>query len=223
MKIVEPVFKFRTATDHTLTPTDGIGMLKMIEQMARISHRSEDLQTTDTWQRFIKNVILDRGDWSVAEHASMTAVIRIDRGVTHEMVRHRLFSITQESTRFCRYKEGLEFVYPISAPEDGLGWDADWINGMIASESLYARLLGKGWTPQAARSVLPNALASTIAVTCNLRNWRHFFLMRTSKETHPDFRRISIPMLVEAQRLVPMLFDDIGPMQRQIDNMRKPR
>ena len=223
MKIIEPVFHFRTVSYNELVPFDGIQMLRMIEQMARISHRSENAQTDDTWQGFIKNVILDRGDWSVAEHASMTAVIRIDRGVTHELVRHRLFSFTQESTRFCRYKDGLEFVYPISAPEDGLGWDADWVNGMIASEILYLRLLDKGWTPQAARSVLPNALASTIAVTCNLRNWRHFFLMRTSKNTHPAFRRISIPMLAEAKRLVPMLFDDIEPLARQIDNLRKAR
>ena len=194
-------------------------MLQFIEKQARISHRSEDKQTEESWQRFIEAVILKHGDWSVAEHVSITATIRTDRGVTHELVRHRLFSFTQESTRFVRYQE-QEFIYPASAPE---GCYANWDLTVAQCERTYAELLKEGWRPQEARSVLPNALASTIAVTGNLRNWRHFFLMRTSKETHPDFKRISIPMLAEFQRIVPLLYDDIVPETRQVDNLRLAR
>src|SRR5271155_3305557 len=110
MKIIEPSFKLSTPYTSSLTPQDGIDMLRFIETQARISHRSEDKQTGDSWQRFIKAVVLDHGDWSVTEHVSITATIRTDRGITHELVRHRLFSFTQESTRFVRYKEGLEFI-----------------------------------------------------------------------------------------------------------------
>jgi thymidylate synthase (FAD) len=77
--------------------------------------------------------------------------------------------------------------------------------------------------PQEARSVLPNALAATIAVTGNLRNWRHLLLMRTSKETHPDFKEVTIPLLVEFRTRVPLLFDDIVADTKQSINMRLPR
>jgi thymidylate synthase (FAD) len=201
-------------------PMDGVWMLRFIEKQARISHRSEEKQTADSWERFIKAVVLEHGDWSVTEHASITATIRADRGVTHELVRHRLFSFTQESTRFVRYTDELEFIYPEAAPE---GCYANWDILMKKSEDTYHDLLKAGWRPQEARSVLPNALASTIAVTGNLRNWRHFFLMRTSKETHPDFRRVTAPMLKEFKQIIPLLYDDIEPNARQIDNLRKAR
>jgi thymidylate synthase (FAD) len=226
MKIIKPSFKlstpdsFNTWPSDELTREDGIRMLRFIEQQARISHRSEDKQTQDSWERFLKAVVLEHGDWSVVEHASITVTIRTDRGVTHELVRHRLFAFTQESTRFVRYKDELEFIYPTNAPE---GCFANWDLTIQQSEKTYHDLLEAGWKPQEARSVLPNSLASTIAVTGNLRNWRLFFLMRTSKETHPDFKRITIPMLTKFQETVPLLYDDIQSEQRQIENLRKAR
>lgn len=198
----------------------GVKLLRHIERMARISHRSEDKQTEESWSKFLEAVVLQHGDWSVTEHASITAIIRTDRGITHEIVRHRLFAFTQESTRFCRYKDDLEFIYPENAPQ---GCFANWDLSVQNAETTYFDLLNSGWRPQEARSVLPNSLASTIAVTGNLRNWRHWFLMRTSKETHPDFKRISIPMLEEFKKIVPLLYDDIEPNVRQIDNLRKAR
>lgn len=220
MRIIEPQFKLSTPYAPFLVRQDGIQMLRFIENQARISHRSEEKMSADSWERFIKTVVLEHGDLSVIEHASVTATLRVDRGVTHELVRHRLFSFTQESTRFVRYKEGLEFIRPTEIkPHDS----AVWANAMEAAEESYSALLALGNRPQEARSVLPNATAATIAVTGNLRNWRHFFLMRTSKETHPDFRRITIPMLAEFQQVVPLLFDDIEPNARQIDNLRKAR
>jgi len=220
LKIIEPSFE--------ILGEPGIPMLRHIEAMARISHRSEETQTEDSWKRFITAVVLERGDWSVVEHASLTVVFRVDRGVTHELVRHRLFSFTQESTRFVNYKKKggeLEFIYPCGAPGILLPdyHDPIWEEQIRLMEKTYLNLLGVGWRPQDARSILPNALASTIAVTGNLRNWRHFLLMRTTKETHPDFKRVTIPLLATFKKLIPLLFDDLEPYARQIDNLRKPR
>jgi thymidylate synthase (FAD) len=220
MRIIEPSFTISTPFSANVTRDDGVKMLRFIEQQARISHRSEDRQTLDSWEKFIQAVVIQHGDWSVTEHASVTATIRTDRGVTHELVRHRLFGFTQESTRFVRYKDELEFIYPTGAPE---GCCANWDLQIQQSESTYKELLKQGWRPQEARSILPNALAATIAATGNLRNWRHFFLMRTSKETHPDFKRITIPMLAEFQKVVPLLYNDITPEATQRANLEKAR
>jgi len=203
----------------------GLIALRAIEAMARISHKSEDAQTEDSWKRFLTAVVLEHGDWSVTEHATASVVFRVDRGVTHELVRHRLFSFTQESTRFVngakKYPDGLEFILPCS--QQGDLPETDWQTSIQAAENSYLGLLDDGWRPQEARSVLPNALASTIGVTGNFRNWRHFFLMRTSKETHPDFRRVTIPLLEIFKQRIPLLYDDIEPNARQIDNLRKTR
>jgi thymidylate synthase (FAD) len=222
MKIIEPSFQLTTMFGR-LTPYMGTRMLRFIEAQARISHRSEGRQTPTTWERFIKAVVLEHGDWSVTEHASVTATIRIDRGVTHELVRHRLFSFTQESTRFVRYNDDLEFIRPAGRePNCDDSW-FDWETQLAFAEETYRKLLGAGWRPQEARSVLPNATAATISVTGNLRNWRAFLLARTTRETHPDFRRITIPMLEAFQKSIPLLYDDIVPLERQIDNLKKAR
>lgn len=196
-------------------------MLRFIEQMARISHRSEDRQTEDSWRRFIQAVVLEHGDWSVTEHASLTVIFRVDRGVTHELVRHRLFSFTQESTRFVNYgKRELEFIFPKVLHENKKYF---WSIAIAESERTYLELLADGIRPQEARSVLPNALAASISCTGNFRNWRHFFLMRSSRETHPDFRRVVDSLLKTFQTCIPLLFDDIEVGQRQIENLKKPR
>jgi thymidylate synthase (FAD) len=223
VKIIEPSFELSTPFGP-LTPEGGVQMLRFIEKQARISHRSEGAQTEDSWERFITAVVIGHGDWSVTEHASVTATIRVDRGVTHELVRHRLFSFTQESTRFVRYFGQMEFIVP--APVERINdpvFMELWTKGMEQAEQNYSRAISQNWRPQEARSLLPNSLAATIAVTGNLRNWRHFFLMRTSKETHPDFRRVTVPILKEFQAIVPILFDDIEPNARQVDNLKKAR
>ena len=219
MKIIEPSFELSTMFGK-LSPYTGERMLRFIEKQARISHRSEERQTPSTWKRFIEANVIGHGDWTVTEHACVTATIRTDRGITHEQVRHRLFSFTQESTRFVRHSNEFEFIYPIEAPEDKYG---TWRRTMVTCQESYKQLLREGWRPEEARSVLPTAFASTIAVAGNLRNWRSFLLARTTRETHPDFRRITIPMLAEFQKNVPLLYDDIVPGQRQVDNLRMAR
>lgn len=227
MKAIYPTFEILSPVSRD----EGVALLRRVEYLARISHRSEDKQGEDTWQRFIKAVVMDKGDWSVTEHCIATVVARVDRGVSHEWVRHRIGSYTQESTRFVNYsKWQMEFVVPswpgsensfTSWPETGI--EHDWIQQMAGAERIYLKMLFEGSTPQIARSVLPTALATTLAVTYNLRGWRQFFMMRTTKETHPDFRRVAIPLLKEFQERIPLLYDDIQPEQKQSISLSKPR
>lgn len=220
MKIIEPSFQILNPADET----EGLVMLTKIEGMARISHRSEDRQTGDTWTRFISAVVLQRGDWSVVEHCNASVLFRVDRGITHELVRHRLFSFTQESTRFVNgrksYPNGLEFIKPINLPAKAT-WN--WEQACGQAEMAYLDMLDNGVRPQEARSVLPNSLAATIALSGNLRNWRHILIMRTTQETHPDFKRVMIPLLAEFQNRIPLLFDDIIPEEKQSIALSKPR
>lgn len=223
MKIIEPSFEIIVPPGGKLTPEVGVEMLRYIERMARISHRSEDKQTDDSWKRFIQCVVIERADWSVVEHVGLTVLARVPRSVTHEWVRHRHCSFTQESTRFVNPKsrnEELEFIYPSNMSEVGL-WE--WRSAMASCEQEYFALLDEGWRPQEARSVLPNALAATIAVTTNLRNLRSLLLARVTKETHPDFKAVTGPLLIELKRCIPLLFDDIQVERRQIENLSRPR
>lgn len=216
MKIIEPSFEIVNPKNRDA----GIDALRFIERMARISHRSEDLQTVDSWDRFIRAVVIAHGDWSVVEHAHATVIFRVDRGVTHELVRHRLFSFSQESTRFVNYEKTggeLEFIEPVN-----IGVGTYFFNdALMTAESSYFSMLDEGLRPQEARSILPNALAATIAVTGNLRSWRWFFLARTTKETHPDFKRVTIPLLKEFQQRIPILYEDIEPELKQSVSMGK--
>ena len=214
MNIVKPYAKI-------YYPSEGsINILRRIEAIARISHRSEEAQTENSWERFIKNVVIDRGDWSVTEHFVISVEFLVDRGITHELVRHRIGAYTQESTRFVNYDKKMpaSFINPFDEAVN-----AEWFTVIQQVENSYKTLISYGIAPQIARSVFPNALASKIVVTYNLRSWRHFFLMRTSKEAHPQMREVTIPLLAEFKTLIPILYDDIEPNQRQIDNMRKSR
>jgi thymidylate synthase (FAD) len=212
MKIVAPYAKI-------MEPDELACALRRIEYAARISHRSEDESGLNT-ERFIRAVVLQHGDWSVTEHVSASVEFLVDRGITHEIVRHRIASYTQESTRFVNYAKKMppSFIYPREGDPD-----PEWVKAIKQCEASYRALLDKGWRPQEARSVFPNALSSKIIVTFNLRTWRHFFLMRTSKEAHPQMRQVTIPLLAEFQRLVPVLYEDIVPESRQVDNIARGR
>ncbi len=243
MKIVKPYAKIiPTAWDRP--------PLLIIESAARISHRSEDLMKEDSSERFVRDVIVRRGDWSVTEHVSVTVEFLVDRGITHELVRHRLFSYTQESTRFVNYEKKMppSFIYPdpellcglcmkgveVHKDEKGYWWHGekeedchfldDWMTAIDNAEQAYKNLVVEwGWRPQEARSVFPNALASKLWMTGNLRNWRHFFLMRTTKEAHPQMRQVTIPLLAEFKKLIPVLYEDIEPEVSQLENVKKSR
>jgi thymidylate synthase (FAD) len=223
MNIVKPYARIFPEHGHAqFHLSDGEELLRKIEFCGRISHRSEDAQTHDSWKRFIEAVVIGHGDWSIVEHASVTVDFLVDRGITHELVRHRLFSFTQESTRFVNYEKKMppSFIRPnFDNPLSERSWEV----AIGRCEDTYKQLIADGCAPQIARSVFPNALASRIITTGNLRNWRHLMLLRTTKETHPQFREVTIPLLAEFKAKIPILFDDIEPLARQIDNMRKPR
>lgn len=222
MNIIEPYARIMGNGDSPFNERDGVMLLKKIEWAARISHRSEDAQTADSWDRFIRAVVLQHGDWSVVEHATLSVDMLVDRGITHEVVRHRLFAFTQESTRFVNYEKKMppSFIEPeFKTPTARRCWQ----DSIEEAEQNYRQLLADGETPQIARSVFPNALASRIIVTGNLRNWRHFLLMRTTKEAHPQMRQVTIPLLAEFKAKIRILYEDIEPLARQVDNISKGR
>lgn len=200
----------------------GIALLRKIEWAGRISHRSEDAQTADSWDKFLRAVVLGHGDWSIVEHASVTVDAVVDRGITHEWVRHRIGAYTQESTRFVNYEKKMpaQFVCPAGLTSEQT---SAWMIAVEECEEGYKRMINRGCTPQIARSVFPNALASRLVTTYNLRNWRHFFLMRTTREAHPQMRQVTIPLLKEFQEKIPVLYEDIEPEAKQSDNMKKMR
>lgn len=215
------------SADNTkpFTLDEGLKLVRKIEYMARISHRSEEAMTAISWDRFLRSVVLSKGDWSVVEHASLTVILYVDRGITHEIVRHRLASYTQESTRFVNYVKKMvpSFIYP--RPQDiiNTGIDKDWEATIDMCEQGYQKLIAKGWTPQEARSVFPNALGSRISMTCNLRNWRHFLLMRSTREAHPQMRQVIDPLLEEMKATIPIFFEDIIVGATQADNLKMMR
>jgi len=191
---------------------DCEAIYKNIESFGRVCYKSEAKITSGSAESFIRRIIKS-GHESVIEHEKISVKIICDRGVTHEIVRHRIASYSQESTRYCNYageKFGREltFIKPCF-------WDAEdpaysvWSEQMQSAENAYIKLIDMGVTPEQARSILPNSLKTEILVTMNLREWRHFFRMRTSKGAHPQIREISIPLLCEMKRLLPAVFDDI--------------
>lgn len=205
MKIIEPSITLETqATQEDI--------LKHIEKAGRVCYKSEDKIKEDSAAKFVAG-ILGRGHESVIEHYSLTVRIVCDRGVTHEIVRHRLASYSQESTRYCNYtgdKFGNEItvIKPCFWKEDSEAF-ANWKRAMFFAEDYYFRLINNGATPQEARSVLPNSLKTEIVMTANLREWRHFLKLRTSKAAHPQMREIAGMILREFSARYPVIFGDI--------------
>lgn len=191
---------------------DGSMILKKIEQCGRVCYKSESKIKDDSAEKFVASII-KRGHESVIEHTSFTVKFIVDRGVSHEIVRHRLASYSQESTRYCNYSKDdfqseITFIEPYYLAEGSPGW-MEWMLAMEAAEKAYFNLLNIGHSPQEARAVLPNSLKTEVMMTANLREWRHFLKVRTSKAAHPQIREVAIPLLHELQRLIPVIFDDI--------------
>jgi thymidylate synthase (FAD) len=184
---------------------DGEAILRKIEKAGRTCYKSEEKITPDSSRKFVA-MIIKSGHDSVIEHEKVTVRIICDRGVTHEIVRHRLASYSQESTRYCNYNsKGIKVIKPIFFEEK---YEL-WLKSMQQSADVYNAMIAAGAQPQEARSVLPNSLKTEIVVTFNLREWRHFFRLRCSKKAHPQMREVSIPLLQEFKRLIPVIFDEI--------------
>ena len=202
------------ASYHIETPIDGAEILKRIEKAGRTCYKSEDRITEESAEAFVRKLI-ERGHESVLEHESITVRFVCDRGVSHEIVRHRLASYSQESTRYCNYSNDrfgseLTFIKPCFFKE-AKGAYCSWYNTMDFAECAYFDMLEDGCTPQEARSVLPNSTKTEIVMTANLREWRHFLKLRTAKAAHPQMRELTVPLLHELQERIPVVFDDIQP------------
>lgn len=198
------------------TPIDAEYILKQIEKAGRTAYKTGDKITTDSAKKFVKK-ILDMGHESVIEHYNITVRVICDRGVTHEIVRHRIASYTQESTRYCNYSMGkfggeITVIKPCfwnsDSAEDKKKYEI-WEGAIKAAEKAYLELIKLGASPQEARSVLPNSLKTEIVITMNLREWRHFFKLRTSNAAHPQMREIAISLLGGFKKQIPVIFDDI--------------
>ena len=204
-----------------LTPIDGLTELKAIELAARVCYKSEAAITEDgeSAKKLIRRLI-ESGHEAMLEHSFLSVKFTVDRGVTHELIRHRLCSFAQESTRYCNYsgekfghdvrfvipyffEEKLQSPNPCDAMLLGL-----WTGACQKAECTYFELLKRGATPQEARTVLPNSTAADIVVTANFREWRHILKLRTAKDAHPQMREVMCPLGEELQRRIPVIFDD---------------
>lgn len=225
MKLIKPYTEI-------LTPINGLEILQTIEKVARTCYKSEDKITEGSAEKMIQ-MLISRGHEAMIEFFDITIKFVCDRGVSHELVRHRIASFAQESTRYVNYSKGqfgghLTYIIPewlnlkegeyntvqevISAHslKDDNNDIGVYAFSLLNSERNYLGLISEGWQPQQARSVLPNSLKTEINVKMNLREWRHFFKLRTALAAHPQMRELTIPLLKELQSKIPIIFDDIN-------------
>jgi len=188
-------------------PIHAEDILKKIEYIGRISHKSESKIGPGTAEIFVKK-LLEMGHESVLEHVSISARIICDRGISHELVRHRIAAYTQESTRYCRYLKVIQFIKPLFYREGTKEYDL-WYQSCLASAKTYTALIKLGSKAEEARSVLPNSLKTEIVSTFNLRQWRHVFKMRCGIGAHPQIREVMIPILKKFKREISIIFDDL--------------
>lgn len=206
MKEIRPSFEI-------MDDIDGAKILQKLERCGRVCYKSEDKITEGSAEKFI-GMILKSGHESVLEHEKLTVKFICDRGVTHEIVRHRIASYSQESTRYCNYSKDkfgneLTFIRPCFWADDSEEY-AVWKQAMEELEKSYVKLISLGAKPEEARSILPNSLKTEIVCTMNLREWRHFFRLRTAERAHPQIREISVALLDELKKRIPVIFDDIN-------------
>lgn len=212
----------------------GLEILKGIELVGRTCYKSENNITDDSAKKFVANLIKS-GHEAMIEHNAISVRFTCDRGISHELVRHRLASFGQESTRYCNYakdKFGGEIsvigIHDIMRLEVGktlknqrtgeektitvndvMVWIQEWELAMEDAEKHYMDMIDNWCPAQLARSVLPNSLKTEIVVTMNLREWRHFFSLRADTPAHPQMRELAIPLLKEMSELIPIVFDDL--------------
>ena len=207
MRIINPSVKLEDSID-------GQEILKKIERIGRTCYKSEGNITEDSAERFVKSIIA-RGHESVLEHVSISVRVICDRGVTHEIVRHRIASYSQESSRYCNYSNDkfgneLTFIKPIFNKYNcDAGMYDTFEDTCRFIEKRYFEMLKHGATPQEARSILPNSIKTEIVMTMNLREWRHFFKLRCDKAAHPQMREVANLILDTFKKEVPVIFDDI--------------
>ncbi len=211
-----------------LTPISngGIDELKHIERIGRVCYKSEDKITDDgeSAKRFVKMLINNHHE-AMIEHSTLSVLFTCDRGISHELVRHRIASFAQESTRYVNYAKNkfgneiavIDLIDGINLDTKMKNFDGDligeiyteWLHAMEDAEKHYMNMIELGATPQIARSVLPNSTKTNITITANYREWRTFFKLRTAQDAHPQMREVATPLCKELQQRIPIIFDDI--------------
>lgn len=194
---------------------DGQKVLQKIEAAARTCYKSEGKIQEGSAAKLVAGLIKS-GHEAMLEHASVTVKFVVDRGISHELVRHRLASFAQESTRYCNYSKDdfgseITFIIPDYLEYKSEGWNI-WKESMKQAEDAYFKMLDFGLSPQQARAVLPNSLKTEVVMTANLREWRHFFKLRalgTTGKPHPQMLEVAIPLLEDMKNLIPVVFDDL--------------
>ena len=232
MKFIEPSFEILSKDFKREN------VLTAIECAARTCYKSEDKITNDSAERLVRSLV-KRGHEAMLEHAPTLSVRFIcDRGVSHELVRHRLFSFAQESTRYVDYNNtGTQFIIPewikgkdretilnfkyksidelndniesiMNTFEDKKNW---WfVSVCMFSDVYYRSLIETGWKPQQARTVLTNSIKTEIVVTGNVREWRNFFKLRLDRAAHPQMRELTIPLFRSLYADIPEIWEDIA-------------
>lgn len=194
---------------------DGQKVLQKIEAAARTCYKSEGKIQEGSAAKLVAGLIKS-GHEAMLEHASVTVKFVVDRGISHELVRHRLASFAQESTRCCNYSKDdfgseITFIIPDYLEYKSEGWNI-WKESMKQAEDAYFKMLDFGLSPQQARAVLPNSLKTEVVMTANLREWRHFFKLRalgTTGKPHPQMLEVAVPLLEDMKNLIPVVFDDL--------------
>ena len=207
MKIIEPSVEL-------VDDFDAAAIMQKIERAGRVCYKSEGNIKADSAEKFIRGII-KRGHESVIEHATVSFKIICDRGVTHELVRHRVASYSQESSRFCDYSAGkfggeLTFIKPCFWSDSDENFKL-WKATMTQLEKTYLAMRASGARPEEARSILPNSLKTEIFVTMNLRELRHFLKLRTAAAAHPQMREVALKIYQILVEKLPAVFDDIKP------------
>lgn len=216
MKIVEQTHEILSLPDQGL---------QLLERAGRTCYKSEDKITPDSAERFVE-MLVRKGHHAMIEFGDIMVKLVTNRGVTHELVRHRHCSFAQESTRYVKYDGQMEFIKPVWCSNHLLGtWpkqppvppDAHpdipgeklWMAAMERAEQDYKLLLHAGWKAQQAREILPNSLKTEIVMKANIREWRHIFNLRCAKASHPQMVELMRPLLKEVQKKIPVVFDDL--------------
>jgi thymidylate synthase (FAD) len=202
MKVIKPYAEI-------IDDINGEDVLKKIELVARTCYKSEDKIKEGSAERMVANLI-KCGHEAMLEHFSFSVRFVVDRGVTHEIVRHRVASFAQESTRYCNYGGEVTFIEPpFLTTSERYG---AWLHACEESERCYQAMLNEGGTPQEARSVLSTSVKTELIMTANIREWRHFFKLRavgTTGAPHPQMKEVTVPLLQKVKEVLPVFFDDI--------------
>ena len=208
MKIINAGFQI-------LSNINGMEMLQAIEYIARTCYKSENMITDLSAVKMVESLI-NRGHEAMLEHEKISVKFIVDRGVSHELVRHRVASYAQESTRYCNYSKDkfgneLTFISPCFWSKCSREYE-EWYAAMNGAEDIYFELINWGVTPEQARTVLPNSIKTEVVMTANLREWRHFFKLRAigiTGKPHPQMLEVTVPLLAEFKALIPVVFDDL--------------